>query len=357
MVTMKRIIRPTGNPASVSVKMENDLKRGVIKSWISSTITYAFQGQSFGFESKIHRIVLSVEKAKRAIQNVSTITNAIGRIHEDKSFHPDERSGFYGKKFISNKRDLRIYIFAKPLKPFIPPSRIEIYPADKISLGDYKKYLNSLNSIAGLRVSSVEYAIDQYCWPSYVEHLFCLELRYLYFPYQRKANLYGGTALGVGTRLNMVCHFGNRNKWKLYERGKDKDKDRIRKGWQNQKLGRVRLEHTATRERLRKHGINTLSDFMRGPKFYELNKGLWHFKKFEGSSRLPNECDEYDTGVFQKEYFAAKEKVSNRAQYLGEAEAKDVRILRERLLLSMQVFDRQWSAPNGRGYIIRLNTI
>jgi len=132
-----------------------------------------------------------------------------------------------------------------------------------------KKNLGPIE-IGGMLVSSVEYTLDLFCnRPTEVENLLMMMRRSLYIPYQKSARIIGEhtSKWGDPSRMNSVYHLRLN---KLYERGDDNTK--TKEGWRFHDLNRVRLEHTAKRRELRKHGISSITDLIQDCRFNEINK-------------------------------------------------------------------------------------
>ncbi len=266
--------------------------------------------------------------------------------------------------YVINQANYQINFFLFPLKSFLPPIQIEIHPRGDISLSDHKAFLVWLNkSIPGLTVSRIEYAIDQRCKsPSDVENLFWIELKSLYVPYQKTVRFFGGEkieAVGFGkkSRTNLTCWVGPQGeedeieceenealeeenkkyaKYKFYERGNDENKKNG--GWTFDNINRVRLEHTANREELVRNGILTLTDFVRNPKFFTINKNIWHFKRFKNSKRL---IQDWESGKpFQIEYVSDSVDVKNRFKYIEDV--PQLSRLKSDLIDQMKKFDIEW---------------
>jgi len=247
----------------------------------------------------------------------------------------------YGKKFICRGfRDFNLLIFTNPIG-IRAPYYFQLVPTKDIPIFQHKDALCAIaQALPRLKVSSVEYAVDQYTKDSWTaQHLFWLEVRTLYSPYQRKIWFSGGqgTALGVSKRRNLVYHIGDSDK--SYERGEDHLKQE--EGWWADAINRVRLEHTANRAELKKHGIDLLEDLIRHPKFAEINKDKWQFKRFT-SKTLPCPWDPYLQGAFMAELFKWRQIKKNVAQYL--IDEKNMNPILYEVLGAMGDFDRAWAS-------------
>jgi len=293
-------------------------------------------------ESLIHRTVLTGQYGYSALEN-------LGNLKVDKKINnPNYRS-----KFISNVCGFRRSIYTNPTKRFLASCRIELVPLKAVEVKEYKKALNDLlQYLPELRVSVVEYAIDQYCkGPNEVAKLFDLETHYLWVPYQKQVRLSGENLAewdNGGLRMSYVSKMkGDVLEVKVYERGADGK--RSDDGWRKDTFDRVRVELTVKRPKLKKHGIDTLYDLIENPKFYELNKNTYNFREFRGSDRLPKPWEAYpcedengNPGAFQTEYLQAKPKIRNILQYVKDTE--QLTELKNTLRESMKDFDREWEA-------------
>ena len=199
--------------------------------------------------------------------------------------------------------------------------------------------------IPGLSPSKVEYTVDQFCHsPFDVDNLSWVEMYSLYVPHQ-KGTLQPigggyeedeeGIAFDKRGRKALIWHIGKKNK--IYERGDDdKKKDGT---WGYEDFNRVRLEHTADIRELPKKGLKTLKDFIENPKFYEINKDIWHFRKWKemSSKKLIKEWEPY-WAPFQ--VLLKEVKLKNPTQYMEVVEVLEA--LEQRIFDAMKVFDIEW---------------
>jgi hypothetical protein len=297
--------------------------------------------QPFKIECKIHRMVLT------GLYGYKRIEEALGKLFVDETFDPVKQRSAYRARALRKVQNFDVSIFVNPVTSR-PACLMRIDPQGDVSIKAYKEFLKWLDSgLPGLKVSSVEYANDQFCNdPKAAENLFMIERRHLYVPRQRHMRTYGETIArwGKKTRMNTVFRIGDN---KLYERGPDKKKqDQF---WLYRYVDRVRLEHTATREELRKRNIDRLTDFISHPRFYAVNKLIYGFKHFEGSKHLPRPWEGYPTpddsgepGCFQAEQIFHRRKVNNIGQYLTDS--NDFEPLLERLRDLWLKFDEEWEA-------------
>jgi len=152
----------------------------------------------------------------------------------------------------------------------------------------------------------------------------------------------------TGKRTNFSIQWGND---KVYERGEDKNKKGD--GWNYDDVDRVRLEHTADWKELRKHKIITLEDLIREPKFHEINKDIWKFKRFRqtkwSKKKFPQEWEDYseeddnrnDKGEGYPGSFQALYKALGKPRAYVEP-VPELTPLRESLIGAMKVFDTNW---------------
>jgi hypothetical protein len=297
--------------------------------------------QPYNIEAKIHKMVLTGNYKFTALQE------SLSDLYVDDSFKPSERMPNYRTKLIKNRNDFTLIIFINPIN-YRPQCLIEIHPQRNVSIHIYKSFLIALdNALPGLRLSLVEYALDQYCLDHRaVENLFWTEMRYLYVPYQRMSRVDGELLMnwGENTRMNSVYRIANLVK--VYERGEDNKKKRGY--WQNEDLSRVRLEFSALRRHLLSSGINTLRDFIDHPKFKRVNKSIYSFRCFRNSRVLPrywqaytHEDEKGNVGAFQTECIYYRKKVNNINQYMTCMAGFSG--LTNRFIEVMEEFDKDWA--------------
>jgi len=257
-------------------------------------------------ESKIHRICLSGH------YNYKDLTDSLGRLYDDTA---NSKAPHYDRKYIKQYPGFYLIIYVNPKKNFMPHATIEVHPRRTKSPGEYKQFLVELDkALPDMKLSQVEYAIDQYCsTPKKCEDLYSAEVENIFVPYQRREVRQSNqdlTLYGNRDRLNRLCHLGRNQK--IYERGADVNK--VDDGWPFEKLDRVRMEHTSLRTELKKHGLNTLKDFIKDPKLSAIIGDRWKFRMFrfktfpgpwQYRSRDPQ------GGCFQTEYQRRKKMFKN----------------------------------------------
>ena len=228
---------------------------------------------------------------------------------------------------------------------FLPHCLIEIHPKKDVSPSEYQAFLKQLNkSLPGLKLSSVEYAVDFFCkTPEAAESLFENLAENLYIPYQRAEVKEIGETLslfGNRDRLSRVVHIGKT--LKIYERGEDNNRTSSG-GWIYEKLDRVRIEHTASRNELKKNGLPFLEDIIKDSKFSDIVSPKLNFRQFK-SGTLP-EPWEYEKrgksrGHFQDEQLHARKKIKNITQ--STEPVPEFASLLKRINKSMKLFERKW---------------
>jgi hypothetical protein len=274
--------------------------------------------------SHLHLIVLS------GYYNYKDLKEKLGRLKVDKEFVPGERQPNYTAKAIRNfKYGISVDCFYNPIDPFFPFCLVEIHQRNSPPKGILKEFLMKLyKDFPGLKVSGVEYGNDIHCTDSgAVEELQWLLTRHLYIPYQRSI----GDSEKKGNKNKKIRsgkNYGRKNRvlrmgdyFKMYERGRDPNK--WDDHWVIEDCDRVRLEHTADRRKLLNHGIDTIGDLAKNPKFFDLNKGVYHFVNFAGSDKLPSMYDDYNSDptnldCFQAEHICRRSKTKNIKQYVRD---------------------------------------
>lgn len=352
---------PTIKPNDVRSKKRNDLKKydreqmriGLKKRELQSTKSTALsyirqikRTREYDIKAILHRIILSGDRWKREIHNLNAIKDFLGDLWFDPNFKPEDRGGMYEAMFVKQLLDFQINIPTTPLTGFYPPIMVEIHPRKDISLESHKDFLIQLGkSLPGLKVSKVEYAIDIYC-PLVADVLFWVFQHSLSIPHQRTIRFFPDRFTSLGKRTNCSIIWGYEDDPdRVYERGEDGDKKG--EGWDYDNVDRVRLEHTANWKELRNHGISTLEDLINTPKFHEINKGIWNFRRFKQGKRLkkkfPQEWEDYSekddrgySGSFQAQYI----RLGKPRGYVESV--PELTILKESLIESMMVFDNRW---------------
>ncbi|RJP78613.1 MAG: hypothetical protein C4522_12620 [Desulfobacteraceae bacterium] len=294
---------------------------------------------------RLHIITLNSSQNMKDRNNLSIPESenieALGDLWFDSKYDPQIRNPNYSSRGIKQYSKFRLDIFFNPQKPYLPIFKIEIHPKADVSLEEYIFFLTFLaNRIPSLKVSKIEYAIDVFCkGPFYVSELFKLILKTIYVPYQRKYNEFGGN-LNKGEPQSSVFRIGDQ--YKVYERGDDDKKDG--KGWNKKDFNRVRIENSVKRRTLKKSGIDTLTDFMKNPKFIELNLRKWSFKDFKPSNILPGSWGL--NFIFQKELIDARKKTrgerKNFAQYIVDVQYMN--FLSDQVNKAMRDFTKMWKA-------------
>jgi hypothetical protein len=328
-------------------QMEISLRKGMLEKEIST----ALKGIT-DIRALLHRIILSTDKKKRKVHTFRAVKDFLGELWFDPNFKPEHRGGSYKSMLIKQLDNFQINVLIDPLSGYYPLMMIEVHPRGDISLQTHKTFLLQLSkALPALRASRVEYTSDIFCRA--VESLFWVLRHSLLLPYQRTDKLladedYIGKFVRTGKRTNFSVIWGND---KLYERGEDKNKKG--EGWDYDDVDRVRLEHTADRRELKKHGIITLEDLIREPKFHEINEGIWKLKRFKNpknsKKKLPQEWEDYsemddnldDKGRGYTGSFFALYRALGRPRAYVES-VPELTPLRESLIEAMKVFDNKW---------------
>lgn len=327
-------------------KITTDLLQAHIASITNCSVEYSL----LGILGRIHKISLSA-KPDMPDGYHSYLKNIFGNISINKDFIPDKRMPNYNKQYVVYSDICNIHLFTDS-ENFRPPLYIDVIPKENTSTAKYKEFLAYLNDlIPKLKLSSVEYTLDLFCnRASDVEWFFSLLSRCMYVPSQRKVNFLGEDLVNFGdnTRMNAVFRIGDDTK--IYERGNDDDKETTG-GWKYVNLNRLRLEHTARRVELKKHGLNLLSDFLNNCLFHELNQTVYNFIRFYKLKHAPSHYiwDSYtakdekgNSGSFQLEYLRLIK--SNRFKNIrqNKVEIQELKTLKNRLLQEMMDFDAAW---------------
>jgi len=338
-------------------KRRKILRRGSDKAHELSWISFVLEGiqrergspgdcySPLMIKAFIHKVVLS-----GLWGNVQEDYNKLWRVFEnpyvDETFKPKERMPGYKTRWIKQSPEFQIYIYTYP-KGIKSPFLIEIIPREKAEITDWKNMLLFINLwFPGIKVSSVDYAIDEYCYDSEsAERLYWVQLKNLFIPHKQNVNFLGGTAVSYGdrTRMNSVCRIDD---VKTYERGPDNLKKG--EGWMMADVNRVRLEYSAPRSVLKKKGISELADLIRTPRFHEINKDIYHFRCFSRSKKLPGLGQAYEIpgsngklGCFQELHIAYREnKFTNLSHYSVNIEEFDK--LKSSMTREMQRYDAEW---------------
>lgn len=312
-------------------------------------------------KARIHRVILFCPRDKRPRGKLCDYFkrkfNNVGINHDPV---PRKRMNGYKDQLIVINDICTIYIFinrsAGRITGCFPSFRMEIIPKEKTSANNFRDYLAELNELVpNLHPSEVEYTLDLFCkQPREVESLFLMVKRSLYVPYKNNPKAYDNYPDSSEDKRYNSSFYAARSV-KIYERGNDDKKEKYahnsgksKKGWCHDNLNRLRLEHSANRTKLTKHGINTLSDLISDCSFFEINKNIYKFKCFI-SKTLPNYWlwqsystvnEEGSKGAFQIEYVLGKHLQTNIRQYMKDVKEFDA--LKEKLIQQMLNFDSVW---------------
>lgn len=269
------------NPQKNRLELQKATLDSFITSFIDENIIYMIQPM-------IHRIRLSgvteIDEDKYEY-DYEYFKEKLGSIGINNDFDPEKRMPNYKQQLILTSALVTINIYIYPINNR-PAYCMEVTPDGDITIVEYMEILAALNEILpDMKVSSVEYALDLVCKkPSEVENVFMLIRRFLYIRNHKKSRLIGEQMVNWGneSRMNSVFHLV---RTKVYERGPDNKK--TKDYWHFRDLDRVRLEHTAKRKELRRHGIDRLTDLINDCRFFKINNGIYRFMSFEKTKKLP----------------------------------------------------------------------
>lgn len=294
----------------------------------------AIEGVKY-LEAKIHRICLTGDYGYESLADI------LGGLYDDTGH---SRNPKYGKKYVKQYRRFYLIIYVNPKLNFMPKCLIEIHPRENMSPPEYKQILAELdNNLPEMKLSKVEYAIDQYCsTPEECERLYSIEELNLFIPYKRQDMMKINQdlkAFGDKDRINRLRHITDNDK--IYERGPDNKK--VNEGWPFKTLNRVRLEHTSSRDELKRHRLNILTDLIEDPKLSTIIGERWKFRQFKYKT-FPKPW-EYKIrglheGCFQSEYQQKKKTVKNICQNTTDIPQFDD--LKKRIKNEANRFDAIW---------------
>lgn len=324
--------KPKELPETRRQIMNKHLKKRTYQSYIWNPV-----GHITKIVSKIHRIILTGNIIFNELNEI------LGPLKENKRFPYSKKNKDkgYKKMYDGSKDGFKYQVFRYPLKTGMPKILIQINPPEGVSIRKYKSFLTQLNTpFPNLGLSKVEYTIDLYCKDYMLAKLlFDVLSRTLFVPWVRNPPTIYAESFSTGKMKNRTMEISD--EIIVYERGDDKDK--TREGWEEVKINRVRLEYKPLKEKLTGKDLYKLSDFIISCKFYELNKDVWQFKKFEGSNRLPGELDFYlADGTYQGEYIANRKIKKIPKKYRVDVE--ELARLKDELLDAMRSYDVRWEA-------------
>jgi hypothetical protein len=319
--------------------LREKMRRGLRKKTLSSIRSTALDGIR-GVNARLHSIVLSAGEEYRDEYDVNYLKEALKNPWFDENFIPEDRGCTYKAKFIKQSKNFQINLFVGRMG-YQPYFQIEIHHKTDNNPKNLKNLLIEIdNKIPGIRVSKVEYTIDQCCYePHDVANLFLVERFSLYDPDQKGKvqQLEGGESSHDGSSRNsLIWHLGDKNK--IYERGDDKKKKK--KTWDYYDFNRVRLEHSADRRELFGNSIDTLKDLINGPKFYETYCNYWNFRRFKDSNSKIR-IMEWEKAALPFQYLIRNTKLVNPSQYTEMVD--ELASLQEKINNAMKVFDKEWA--------------
>ena len=286
---------------------------------------------------KIHMIQLTGDYLLGELQNVF---KKLAITKPDYS----KRSNYYQTIAYLKRKRGTVTVLTLPTQGYIPQCRIDIpNPTQRL-------LLKLLKQCPALSVSKAEYTIDiVYPSPQHVRRYFYLLRRYIYIPHAREIYFYTHDNNLWKSKINMTLYAGP---LKIYERGKDQDKVKYedsKRGWIYETLDRVRLEVTAKREILSKHGLGDLSEFIRSLKFEDIFMKHLLFKRFSPSARrVKRQYEHYKTkdreghgAAFYSEFKDAYRVYKNPAQYLRNV--RQFEKFKKLLVSHIKEFEKKWS--------------
>jgi len=308
----------------------------------------------------------------------------LGKLGIDKAFsiRAKKKNYTYKRQVHKSFSDGKITFLFKTYAPYNSPQLGYLRPPCIVETSNSSsRLLSTINRVLpGLKIMSLEYAIDLYCPNNNVAKLLYLLRRYTYIHHAKQASMINDEYLGyeedeVTRDINAVSQIRFKEKTvgkklssgkyvKIYERGDDTLKKRLpnrKKGWLHKNTNRVRLEVTINRTNgtLGNNYIETLNDLVQGPKFQKIifaksidptKQDQIQFKNFKDrkNGKLPKEYEDYLTEdaqgnmeSFMDEYFRAKnlkgKGVSNEME-----NSKNMEPLKTRMVKAAKLFDKNW---------------
>jgi hypothetical protein len=317
--------------------LRDKMRIGLRKRTLTSIRSTALDGIR-EIKARLHSIRLSAGRKYREEYDLKYLKKALNNPWHDKHFKPEDRGGIYKMKYIKQLNNFQINLFIGRMghQPYF---QIEVHHKTDNNPNDLKRLLISIDKlIPEIRVSQVEYTIDQCCYePIDVENLAWVERLSLYCPDARGEvkQIFGGEIIDDNSRNSLMWHLGDKDK--IYERGDDDKKKK--RTWAYYDFNRVRLEHTADRRELVCNKILTLKNLINGPKFHEIYHNNWDFRRFK-ECNSKNRIMEWEEEVLPFQLLIRKTKLENPTQYSERVE--ELASLIARLLEAMKVFDDEW---------------
>lgn len=317
--------------------LRDKMRIGLRKRTLSSIRDNALGGIR-EIKARLHSIRLSAGEEYRDEYNWKYLKKALNNPWYDRNFKPEDRGCTYRLKYIKqlNSFQINLFIWRMGHQPYF---QIEIHHKTDNNPNELRRLLIDIDElIPGIRVSEVEFTIDQCCYdPTNVRNLYLVEWLSLYCPEARGEvrMILGDDGIKFDDGNSLICYFGDKDK--IYERGDDnKKKDRT---WEYYDFNRVRIEHTADRRELKGNGINTLKDLINGPKFLETYRDYWDFRRFK-DSKSKMLTREWEKDVLPFQHMIRDSKLENPSQYSEKVE--ELASLKARLIEAMKVFDDEW---------------
>lgn len=326
-----------------------------------------------------------ISKVKRSIHKIQAHIHT-GKFSSDYSFNEvrEALGDFaiidknYNKNYehdaIRNTKKQSFKLFFNNQTPGMPKSYLEVYGKTLC----HSTVKDLYQKLPHLRVSQLEYTIDLFCNNhEEVAYLFYILRRHLFFPYAKSTSMSGGrySLLDINRSTNAVfeINYGS-SSWsaKVYERGPDELNNptpvKKRKGWKHKNCDRVRIEITAKKRKLIAQNTVSIKKLYNNPMFTQLlvpatdsKRSHFNFKCFKDHENLPLPYKEYcatdsdgNSECFQEEYFEAKNRFKSNIT-LHIQENSDLNSLKERIVKSVESFDKTWIQKTKRLELIDVN--
>jgi hypothetical protein len=329
------------SPEETETKQDQDLEskkaelRIGVKKAVKRSYNIKVSRYDIRIEAKIHRLRLSPVDWWIRNYDFPTLKSKIPKLSII-NFKPEKiKTKRYQAMFHLKQNGIKMNIYTdKRPDEKGPPYYITIVPSDPVTMRQFKDFLLFIDEVLpNLKLTLAEYTIDQFCrGPEDARILFDVERRNIQVSHAR-------SMITQESKTNITAYFGKK-KLKIYLRGKTP---------RDPNVDRVRIEYTPTRKCLMKeHRINTLTDFIGGPKFAEVFNDIFDFHRFEGSRKLPQDYEGYPAedahghaGAFQLEHIAHRaDKKLNLPDYIRKV--KELTPLHAALKEAMEEFDRRW---------------
>lgn len=307
---------------------------------------------------------------RQTLNGVSTVKVFIHRIKFFSYYKIKEIENIFGKLFYSYKFDSKMENYLMHVYKQLKNGKLTIYfyPREGYfpkayfvsNSASHKLVFELYQLMPELKLSQIEYTIDFYCKENKnIAKLFYFLRKNIYFPYAKetytnKGGRFAGIELNRSTNALFQVDPNSTSRYiKIYERGKDKDKQG--KSWPHKNCDRVRLEFVYKRRKLKARGLNTLSNLFQNPMFSQLigqhpklkTINEIRFRKFKSNSKFPQYWEDYLTedkngkiNCFIEEYTCAGKIVKSPSQYTEENELFNGLI--EMIYDAIVRYDKRW---------------